>query len=58
MLTTVAGAAASAGASGAPTFFAMLTSLLMLAAICFSRLRDATPRWRSVALVSLIERPG
>jgi hypothetical protein len=33
-------------------------SLLALAAICVSRLRTATVAWRSVALVSLIERPG
>jgi hypothetical protein len=39
-------------------FFAMLMSLLMLAAIRFSTLRIAPTQWRSVAIVSLNERPG
>jgi hypothetical protein len=54
----LAAAASAAAGSGAPMFFAVLTSLLMLAAICFSKLRSAPAAWRSVALVSLIERPG
>jgi hypothetical protein len=33
-------------------------SLLMLAAIGFSKLRIAPASWRSVAIVSSIERPG
>jgi hypothetical protein len=32
--------------------------LLTLAAIWFSKLRIAPTAWRSVAIVSLIERPG
>jgi len=39
-------------------FFAVLMSLLALAAICFSKLRVAPAASRSVAVVSLIERPG
>jgi hypothetical protein len=51
---------AGAASSGfAPTlFFAVLMSLLTLAAMWFGRLRIAPAVWRSVAVVSLIERPG
>jgi hypothetical protein len=55
--SVMGGGAAPAG-SGAPTFFAVLMSLLMLAAIRFSKLRFAPAAWRSVALVSSNERPG
>jgi hypothetical protein len=39
-------------------FFAILSGLLMLAAIRFSTLLVAPVLARSVAVVSLIERPG
>jgi hypothetical protein len=39
-------------------FFAVIMSLLMLAAVRFSKLRIAPAAWRSVALVSSNERPG
>jgi hypothetical protein len=53
-----AGGSAASSGSGASVSFAVLMSLLALAAICFSRLRTAPVAWRSVAVVSLIERPG
>jgi len=56
-LSVAPGGVASSG-SGTSMFFAVLMSLLALAAICFSKLRVAPAAWRSVAVVSLIERPG
>jgi hypothetical protein len=54
-----ASAAAPAGAAGsaAPELFAVLTGLLLLAAISFSRLRLSLVTWRSLALVTSIDRP-
>jgi hypothetical protein len=55
--SSAAAAAASSGA-GSSTTFAVLIGLLMLAAICLSKLPIALASWRPVAIVSLIERPG
>jgi hypothetical protein len=44
--------------SGSGFFFAVLIGLLTLAAIRFSKLRIVPVAWRSVAIVSLTERPG
>jgi hypothetical protein len=55
--SSVAPSAAAAG-TGAPMFFAIFMSLLMLAAIGLSKLRIAPALWGSVAIVSSIERPG
>jgi hypothetical protein len=51
-------AGAASSGFGPSLFFAVLMSLLTLAAIWFSRHRIAPAVWRSVAVVSLIERPG
>jgi Meckel syndrome type 1 protein len=53
-----ASAGTSAGGSGAPALFAVLTGLLLFAAVRYSRLCIAPVACRWLALASPIERPG
>jgi hypothetical protein len=47
-----------AGASGSVSLFALLTATLALAALFFSTPLHVPASWRSVHLISLLERPG
>jgi ABC-type uncharacterized transport system YnjBCD ATPase subunit len=51
-------AGAAGSGSGSSTVLAVIFGLLMAAVVCFSKLLIAPAIWRSVALVSLTERPG
>ena len=53
-----AGAGSGAAATGSASVFALLLATLALATLFFSRFLHAPASWRSVHLVSLLERPG